>query len=95
MGRGCIAGPVCAGVVVFNDQKLTESDLATYIDSKKIPEENSNIKGELYDLFGQIKSKIIFNRNQATFSVKGLSTGIYVLKLFINDVAENHQIAVE
>ena len=38
MGRGCIAGPVCAGVVVFNDQKLTESDLATYIDSKKIPE---------------------------------------------------------
>lgn len=64
-------------------------------DSSNIPEENSNIKGELYDMFGQIKSKIKFVENRATFSVKGLSKGIYVLKLLINDVEENHQIAVE
>ncbi len=38
VGRGCIAGPVCAGVVVFNDKNLTDADLETYIDSKKIPE---------------------------------------------------------
>lgn len=38
VGRGCIAGPVCAGVVVFNDKNLRPVDLATYIDSKNIPE---------------------------------------------------------
>ena len=43
MGRGCIAGPVCAGVVVFNDQNLRKSDLETYIDSKKIPEQKRNL----------------------------------------------------
>jgi ribonuclease HII len=43
VGRGCIAGPVCAGVVVFNDKNLTDADLETYIDSKKIPEHKRDL----------------------------------------------------
>ncbi len=46
VGRGCIAGPVCAGVVVFNDKNLTDADLETYIDSKKIPEHKREIIAE-------------------------------------------------
>jgi ribonuclease HII len=40
VGRGCIAGPVCAGVVVFNADATV--DLSRYIDSKKINEKNRN-----------------------------------------------------
>lgn len=36
VGRGCIAGPVCAGVVIFNPQSA--SKLERYVDSKTIPE---------------------------------------------------------
>ncbi len=43
---------------------------------------------------GYSKGEISINNNQATFSVSGLNTGIYVLKIFINGVPESHQIAV-
>ncbi len=36
VGRGCIAGPVCAGVVIFNP--LSKSNLKNYVDSKSIRE---------------------------------------------------------
>ncbi|EOG6908102.1 T9SS type A sorting domain-containing protein [Flavobacterium psychrophilum] len=35
------------------------------------------------------------SNNKATFSVRGLNKGIYVLKIHINDKVESHQIAVE
>lgn len=38
VGRGCIAGPVCAGAVVFKPENLSEDNLKSYIDSKKIAE---------------------------------------------------------
>lgn len=38
VGRGCIAGPVCAGVVIFNTVHLSELTLKSYTDSKKISE---------------------------------------------------------
>jgi ribonuclease HII len=60
VGRGCIAGPVCAGVVVFNDKKLTDADLETYIDSKKIPEHKRDIISE------QIKKDHYFALGWAT-----------------------------
>lgn len=34
VGRGCIAGPVCAGVVIFNLE--SKSNLSRYVDSKLI-----------------------------------------------------------
>ncbi len=37
VGRGCIAGPVCAGVVIFRPE--SKSDLSRYVDSKTISEE--------------------------------------------------------
>ena len=43
VGRGCIAGPVCAGAVVFRPENLTKESLDTYIDSKKIPENRRSV----------------------------------------------------
>lgn len=37
VGRGCIAGPVCAGVVIFRTE--SKSDLSRYVDSKTINEQ--------------------------------------------------------
>lgn len=37
VGRGCIAGPVCAGVVIFRSE--SKSNLNRYVDSKTINEE--------------------------------------------------------
>ena len=55
----------------------------------------SIITGELFDLLGRSKSKVELTNNKATFSVKGLNQGIYVLKIYINGEVESHQIAVE
>lgn len=38
VGRGCIAGPVCAGVVVFREENLSPETLSTYVDSKTLSE---------------------------------------------------------
>lgn len=59
-----------------------------------IPSTTDIITGELFDLMGYSKGEVSINNNQATFSVSGLNTGIYVLKIFINGVPESHQIAV-
>ena len=64
-------------------------------DANNIPEKGATISGELFDMMGQSKSKIEINNNKATFSVRGLNKGIYVLKIYINDKVESHQIAVE
>ena len=59
------------------------------------PEKNATISGELFDLMGQTRAKVKIIDNKATFSVQGLNKGIYVLKIYINDQIESHQIAVE
>ncbi|POY39571.1 hypothetical protein C3L50_10410 [Flavobacterium alvei] len=64
-------------------------------DSEKQFEKDVTISGELFDMLGQSKSKIKISDNKATFSVKGLKKGIYVLKILINDQVESHRIAVE
>ncbi len=64
-------------------------------DSEKQFEKDVTISGELFDMSGQSKSKIKISDNKATFSVKGLKKGIYVLKILINDQVESHRIAVE
>lgn len=64
-------------------------------DQKNKPEKDTKISGELFDMMGQSKSKVEISNNKATFSVYGLNKGIYVLKIYINDQIENHQIAVE
>ena len=53
------------------------------------------ISGELFDLSGISKTKIEIIDGKALFSVKELKKGIYILKIFINDKIETHQIVVE
>ncbi len=64
-------------------------------DANNIPEKGATISGELFDMMGLSKSKVEISNNKATFSVRGLNKGIYVLKIYIKDKVESHQIAVE
>ncbi|MCW2119279.1 M4 family metallopeptidase [Flavobacterium sp. 7A] len=64
-------------------------------DQNNQPEKGVTISGELFDLMGQSKSKIEIINNKASFSVNGLIKGIYILKLFLNDKSESHQIIVK
>jgi hypothetical protein len=57
---------------------------------------NSNkISGELFDMTGQFKIKVQFIGNKAQFPVIGLKKGLYILRIYINDQVETHQIALE
>lgn len=58
VGRGCIAGPVCAGVVIFNPEKIDTIHL--YKDSKTI----SEIKRD--EIFTDITTKHYFSLGWAS-----------------------------
>lgn len=65
-------------------------------DSENQPLTDNAITGELYDLMGNLKSTVQIINNQASFSVQGLDTGIYVLKIYIDgQETEGHTIAVQ
>ncbi len=64
-------------------------------DEKNQPERDAKISGELFDMLGLSKTKVEIIDNKAILSVRGLNKGIYVLKIYINDQVETHQIAVE
>ena len=64
-------------------------------DQNNKPDKNATISGELFDLMGQTRTKVKIIDNKATFTVQGLNKGIYVLKIYINDQVESHQIAVD
>jgi hypothetical protein len=52
--------------------------------------------GELFDLMGNSILKIDISKNNiASFSVRGLNKGLYVLKILVNYQIENYQIIVE
>lgn len=60
-----------------------------------LPEKDTTISGELFDMMGLSKSIVEIINNKAIFSVQGLPKGIYVLKIYINGQVESHQIAVQ
>ena len=65
------------------------------VDDANKPSIGRLLSGELFDLMGQSKSKIVIKDNKATFSVNSLTKGVYVVKIKIDDQVESHQIAVE
>lgn len=64
-------------------------------DQDQVPNKDVLVAGELFDMMGQSKAKVEIVNNKATFSVRGLNKGIYVLKIYINDQIETHQVGVE
>ena len=64
-------------------------------DENNQPVKGAVVSGELFDIMGMSRAKVAINNNKATFSVQGLNKGIYVLKIYINDQVEGHQLAVE
>lgn len=64
-------------------------------DTTKKLEKETVITGEFFDILGFSKTKVNIVNNKASFSVKGLNKGIYILKIYINNQVESHQISVE
>ena len=64
-------------------------------DASNQPEKGTVIFGELFDIMGLRRTKVEITDNKATFSVQGLNKGIYILKIYLNNQVEAHQIAVE
>jgi hypothetical protein len=95
--------PNCSGAKMTNNNSIynvypNPSNDIVNIDLKdqnNQPTKGATIAGELFDMTGHSKSKVQILDNKATFSVRGLKKGIYVLKIYINDQVETHQIAVE
>jgi len=64
-------------------------------DQNSQPAKGVTISGELFDMMGQSKTKVHVSDNKASFSVALLKKGIYVLKIYLVDQVESHQIVVE
>ncbi|MGK4568408.1 T9SS type A sorting domain-containing protein [Flavobacterium sp. 3HN19-14] len=64
-------------------------------DENNKPANGSTVSGELFDMMGQSRSKVEIINNKATFSVQGLSRGIYVLKIYVDNHIESQQISIK
>ncbi len=89
VGRGCIAGPVCAGVVVFNEKNLRTVDLKNYIDSKKIPEAkrkaiSEQIQKDHYFAFGWATPEEIDEINIRQATLLAMSRAVIALNIKLN-----------
>ncbi len=54
-----------------------------------------NIEGKLFDLLGNLKRRVIISNNKAIINTYGLNTGVYVLKIYVNNTVEHHQVIVK
>lgn len=64
-------------------------------DASLINGEHIKIHGELFDVLGKSKLKVDIQNNSASFSVNRIPPGIYVLKIYLDDYIESHQIIVK
>lgn len=60
-----------------------------------IPETNSPINAELFNMIGELKKTEILNNNSASINVEGLPLGIYILKIYVNGTIETHQVIIQ
>lgn len=65
------------------------------IDQNSLSKNGEIIFGEVFDMMGQSKSKIEISNNKGIFSVLGFNKGIYIIRIYINNQVESHQIIVE
>lgn len=72
--------------VVYIDLRDNDNSLKT---------NNNIITGELFDLMGQSKAFVQFSNNRGSVDVRNLNEGIYILKIYINNQVESHQIIVK
>ncbi|WP_082113368.1 T9SS type A sorting domain-containing protein [Kordia jejudonensis] len=64
-------------------------------DTSKTPQNQQEIQGELYDIYGRFKEKVIISNYEAKVITNRLTTGIYVLKIYMDKTVESHQIIVK
>jgi hypothetical protein len=56
---------------------------------------DTKVSGELFDMMGNSRAKIKIKNKKASFNVNGLNKGVYVLKIYMDDKIESHQIGVK
>ena len=61
----------------------------------RAPLSQGGIEGKLFDLYGNIRRTVSISNNGALVDTSGLNTGVYVLKIYINDTIESHQVIVK
>ncbi|TXE18114.1 T9SS type A sorting domain-containing protein [Psychroserpens burtonensis] len=64
-------------------------------DTKEQIKTDIKVTGELLDVLGRSKFKIEMQHNGAQFDVSRLNPGVYVLKIYLDEVIETHQILVK
>lgn len=75
--------------MVYVDLNKTSGD--AYIAQLKATDQ---VSGELYNYLGIMVNRVSFDNGKASFSVRHLSKGVYVLKIHINDRQVSHRIVV-
>ena len=63
--------------------------------STRAPLSQGEIEGKLFDLYGNVRRTVKISNNKGLVDTSGLNTGVYVLKIYINDTIESHQVIVE
>ncbi|TXE16326.1 T9SS type A sorting domain-containing protein [Psychroserpens burtonensis] len=72
---------------------IVHIDLVT--NEKEQTQENTKVSGELFDVLGKSKLKVDMQRNGAQFNVSRLHPGVYVLKIYVGENIETHQVLVK
>lgn len=63
-------------------------------DKQNIPITVNKISGEIFDIIGISKGILEFDNNQSKLIVRDLKEGVYVLKVYLDNNVENHQIII-
>lgn len=63
--------------------------------STRAPLSQGGIEGKLFDLYGNVRRVVRISNNKALVDTSGLTTGVYVLKIYVNDTIESHQVIVK
>lgn len=93
--ESCTANLINSNLYSIYPNPSSDTVYIDLIDQNTLPDKGAIISGTLFDIVGQAKSKVQITDNKANFSVQGLKKGIYILKIYIDNQIESHQIVVE
>ncbi|WP_040279308.1 T9SS type A sorting domain-containing protein [Psychroserpens damuponensis] len=70
-------------------------NITSISDEKEQTKKDTKVSGELFDVLGKSKLKVDMQHNKAQFSVARLNPGVYVLKIYLGEHIETHQVLVK
>jgi hypothetical protein len=63
--------------------------------TSRMPQNQETIQGELYDIYGRLKERVYISNYTAQLNTSRLVSGMYILKIYIDETVENHQVIVQ